>query len=118
MDLRNFGIPFENKFLEFSKDEIRKITNTFHSWRKPCEESDYKDVPEFCRSVKKAEIVAKNYSLAPSSYIVFEDKDQMVDFSVNIKLIAKELQVLLEEEKKSNAGLCNVLREFGYELDL
>lgn len=33
MDLRELGIPFEKKFVQFSEDDINKISNTYHIWQ-------------------------------------------------------------------------------------
>lgn len=116
IDLRSFGQPFENKFIQFSNKEITQISTIFHSWR--INASSYKDIPELCRSVNKEEIASKNFSLAPSSYIKFEDKDQQADFNKQIKLIKADLELLLAEEKKSNASLHKFFKDFGYEFNL
>lgn len=118
MDLRNLGVPFEKKFLQFSVDETSLITNTFHAWRAKEKQQNYKDIPEFCRAVKYEELVNKGYSLAPSSYIEFIDRDLQVDFDKNIKKIKDELEVLLSDEKKSNVNLFKVFKDFGHEFDL
>lgn len=116
MDLRNFGIPFEKKYLQFSADEIKKISNTYHSWQ--LNNGDYSDIPEFCKSVTEDQIKQKKFSLAPSSYVEFVDKDQQVNVPAYMSSIKEDLEILLKEEKKSNSGLFSVFKEFGYELDV
>jgi type I restriction enzyme M protein len=64
MDLREIGIPFEKKFTQFSDENIKQITETYHNWQ--IENSNYKDIPEYCYSAKKEEIAKKDYSLVPS----------------------------------------------------
>jgi type I restriction enzyme M protein len=64
MDLRQIGIPFEKKFVQFSEENIFNITSTFHNWQQ--KNSNYENVPEFCHSASIEEVRLKDYSLMPS----------------------------------------------------
>jgi type I restriction enzyme M protein len=33
MDLRQLGEPFEKKYTQFSDDDIKKVTSTYHQWQ-------------------------------------------------------------------------------------
>jgi len=114
MDLREIGIPFEKKFTQFSPDNIIKITDAFHNWR--LKDKNYTDEPEFCYSAKKEEIAKKDFSLVPSKYIEFVNRDENIDFDDKMKALQTEFKELLAEEEKSKKDLLNVFKELGYEL--
>ena len=57
MDLRQWGEPYEKKFIQFSADDIAQIARTYHNWQRG---GDYHDAPEFCHSATNAEIKQKN----------------------------------------------------------
>lgn len=116
MDLREIGIPFEKKFIQFSSDNISKITDTFHNWQ--LKDNDYKDEPEFCYSAKKEEVIKKDYSLVPSKYIEFVNRDENIDFDDKMKSLQTEFSELLKDEEKSKQDLLNVFKELGYEVEL
>jgi len=114
IDLRETGVPFEKKFTQFSPDNISKITSTFHNWR--LKDNDYKDEPEFCYAAKKEEIAKKDFSLVPSKYIEFVNRDENIDFDTKMKTLQTEFAELLKEEEQSKKDLLNVFKELGYEL--
>ena len=75
MDLRQIGIPFEKKYTQFSDDDIKQITSTYHNWQQTDYKKTYKDTPEFCYSAHFDEIEKKDFSLVPSKYIEFINRD-------------------------------------------
>jgi len=116
MDLREMGIPLEKKYVQFSEDEIRKISETYHLWQKVNEE--YKDIPEYSYSANLDEIRKKDYSLVPSKYIEFVNRDENIDFDEKMKNLKQEFVELLKEEEASKDDLLNVFKELGYEIKL
>jgi len=112
MDLRQRGVPFEKKYTQFSDEAIEDITNTFHTWQQI--KSSYKDEAEFCYSAKIEEVRAKDYSLVPSKYIEFINRDENIDFDEKMKSLQQEFKILLEEEEKSKKDLLAVFEELGY----
>lgn len=116
MDLREIGVPFEKKFIQFSQENIHHIASTFHSWQ--CEDSGYENVAEYCYSASKEEIKAKDYSLVPSKYIEFVNRDEQVDFNQKMTSIQTEMRDLLKAEQKSKVELLSVFKELGYDIEL
>src|SRR5690554_6148924 len=114
MDLRQMGEPFEKKYTQFSNSHIEDIANTFHTWQ--TDDAAYKDVPEFCYAAKKEEIEKKDFSLVPSKYIEFVNRDENIDFDTKMKSLQTELKDLLEQEEQSKTDLQNVFKALGYEL--
>ena len=116
MDLRQIGEPFEKKFVQFSEQHIKEIANTYHGWQQ--EESGYKDIPEYCYSASFDEVVKKDFSLVPSKYIEFVNRDEKIDFDEKMQSLQTELADLLRAENQSKNDLLTVFRELGYEIKL
>ncbi len=115
-DLREIGSPFEKKFIQFLKDDINKVASTYHDWQQV--ESNYKDIPEFCYSAKIEEVRKKDYSLVPSKYIEFINRDENINFDEKMSELQKEFSKLLKAEEESKKDLLKVFKELGYELKI
>mgnify|MGYP003589336611 CR=1 FL=1 len=139
MDLRRWDENIEEIVIDKGKKKKKTILNetqideikkNYNNW-KSADESLYKDVPEFCRSVKllnndltedekKAEIPtieSKNFSLAPSKYIEFIDHDLEIDYEKEMARIQNEMREVLKVEKKSQAMLEDAFRGIGYGIE-
>lgn len=116
MDLREIGEPFEKKFIQFSEEHISKITNTYHDWQQV--NNNYEDVAEYCYSANVDEIIKRDYSLVPSKYIEFINRDENVDFNDKMEELRTEFTELLKSEEESRGELLNVFNELGYEIKL
>jgi len=118
MDLRQWGEPFEKKYIQFSDEDRAKITNTFHTWQEERAAEEYEDVPEYCYSASIDEVRAKDYSLVPSKYIAFVNRDENIDFDEKMSALKDEFAELLKVEAQSKAELLDVFKELGYAIDL
>ncbi|UOY08226.1 type I restriction-modification system subunit M [Muricauda sp. SCSIO 64092] len=119
LDLREIGEPFEKKFIQFSDGptgHVKQIADTYHSWQQ--KDFGYKDKPEFCYSATKQEIIDKDYSLVPSKYIEFVNRDENIDFDEKMVSLQSELKYLLKQEAASKQELLGVFKELGYEIEL
>lgn len=112
MDLREMGEPFEKKYIQFSEKDIEKIATTYHQWQT----QKIENVPEFFYSADKKEIEKKDYSLVPSKYIEFVNRDEQIDFDEKMKNLQSEIRELLQQETQSREELKHVFKELGYEL--
>jgi len=117
MDLRQWGEPFEKKYIQFSDQHRADITSTFHTWQETRAVEEYKDTPEYCYSASVDEISTKGYSLVPSQYIEFIDRDENVNFDEKMTELQAELGNLLKEEVAAKSDLLGVLKELGYEIN-
>ncbi|MEA1981728.1 MAG: N-6 DNA methylase, partial [candidate division Zixibacteria bacterium] len=116
MDLRRWGSEYEKKYVQLTEQDIEKVALNYHNWQQTDFETTYKDVPEFCKSAKFEDIEANNFSLVPSKYIEFVDKDSGIDFDTEMKRIQTDFKTLLQEEKDSQNQLINAFKTLGYEL--
>lgn len=116
LDLREKGIPFEKKYTQFSEENIIEITEAYHNWQTDL--TKYLDVPEFCYAASIDEIEAKDYSLVPSKYITFVNRDENIDFEDKMKVLQMEFSELLIAESQSKNDLLTVFKELGYAIEL
>ena len=125
IDLRKWGSPFEKKYIELTDlddeenpGDIQKVTKTYHDWESFANFNEYHDVPEYCASVTIERIREKNYSLVPSEYIEFVNKDENIDFDEKMKELQSELKELLIQDEISKKKLLEVLKGLGYEINI
>lgn len=136
MDLRRWGSEYEKKYVELTEDDIQQVALNYHNWQQatmindellmvnegkdinhlPLTTNHYKDVPEFCKSASFEDLEANDFSLVPSKYIEFVDKDSGIDFDTEMKRIRQDFKTLLKEEKESQEQLINAFKTLGYEL--
>jgi type I restriction enzyme M protein len=118
MDLRQMGSPYEKKYIELTDEDRAKVTTVYHNWQQEGYEETYENVPEFCYSASKEEVEEKGFTLVPSRYIEFVNRDENVDFDTKMKTLQSELKELLTAEEKSKEDLLSVFKELGYEIKL
>ena len=122
MDLRQIGEPFEKKFTQLSEQQILDIGKTFHTWQTVraslADALVYKDIPEYCYSASFDEVAKKDFSLVPSKYIEFVNRDENIDFDEKMQSLQAEFSDLLKAEAASKNDLLTVFKELGYEIKL
>lgn len=118
MDLRQMGSPYEKKYIELTEEDRAKITSVYHNWQQEGYEETYENIPEFCYSASFEEVAEKGFTLVPSRYIEFVNRDENIDFDTKMKTLQAELKELLVQEEKSKADLLAVFKELGYTIPL
>lgn len=113
MDLRQIGEPFEKKYIQLSKQDISRVAGTYHAWQRG---GDYSDIPEYCYSAGIDEIESKNWSLVPSKYIEFVNRDEEIDYDSKMRQLQSELREILAEEEKSKQELKDLFESLGYKI--
>lgn len=103
--------------IELTEDDRKKVADTYHAWQTQ-EWTEEDNISEYCYSAKLDEIAAKGFSLVPSKYIKFVNRDENIDYDTKMKQLQSELTELLREEEKSKADLLAVLKDFGHEIKL
>jgi type I restriction enzyme M protein len=119
IDARNLGYLINRRTKDFTDDDIAKITETYHAWRrnplpmgegrKPStfgrgqgEGVNYEDVPGFCKSVTLDEIREKDYVLTPGRYIGLPEGEDDFDFTERVGKLKTELEAQMKEEVRLN----------------
>ena len=78
--------------------------------------SDKKRTFSLKRSPSGEEIASKNYSLIPSRYIEFVDRDTEIDYATALQQSAGAISDLLRRQKDNAAKLENAFKLLGYEI--
>ena len=117
-DLRQLGTPTEldRKYVELNEEVRKRVADTYHAWQQEGYSDTYKDTPEFCQSVRLDEIVEKEFSLVPSKYIQFVNRDENIDFYKEMNNVATEISHIIEERKELDNSLCSLFAEYGITL--
>lgn len=139
IDLRQWNENIEEIVIDKGKkkkktvltdEQIAKVKETFNNWR-DVDCSHYHDIPEYCKSVKlyKADLSSEelksgvttieeqNYSLIPSKYIEFIDRDLEIDYVSEMSRIQTEMKEVLREEKNAQQILEAAFRGIGYGIE-
>ena len=116
VDLRQWGEPFEKKYIQFSTEQIGDIARNIHNWQREGFETNYQNIPEYCYSASLDEIERKGWSLVPSKYIEFKDRNEGVDFDARMRELQVEMRELLVQEEESKSALKELFDKLGYKL--
>ncbi len=125
VDLRTWSENIEEIVIDKGKkkkktvltdEQIATVKEIYNNWQSE-DRAKYSDVPELCRGTDLEEIREHNYSLAPSKYIEFVDRDLDIDYDKEMKRIQEEMKELIQREKESQKLLENAFRGIGYEID-
>ena len=111
MDLRKTGEKI-GKYVELRDIDIEKAVKTFYKWRT----GDYKNEVEYSRSVDIEEVNKNNYSLIPSRYIEFKDRDLEIDFQKAMPKLQNEISKNIKSQKKVISELSEAMKNIGYEI--
>lgn len=118
MDLRQVGIPFEKKYVQFSDEDISRITAIYRNWQQSDYEKTYRNIGELCYSATLEEVEKRDFSLVPSKYIEYTNRDEDINYEEKMIALQTDLTELLKAEEKSRVDLLRVFKEFGYEIKL
>lgn len=116
MDLRQKGKPFEKKYIQFGEEEITAIAANYHNWQQKNWKETYQDIPEYSYSATLEDIRKKDYSLVPSKYIEFVNRDESLDYNEQMQSLQADLKDLFEQESQLKEEVSNVFKTLGYEL--
>ena len=86
MDLRQMGSPYEKKYIELTEEDRAKVTGVYHAWQQEGYEETYQNVPEFCYSASFEEVAEKGFTLVPSRYIEFVNRDEVTNTVLGISI--------------------------------
>lgn len=116
MDLRQMGVPFEKKYVELDQTTRDKVVTTYHNWQQEGNKQTYKDTPEYCYSATREEVEQKGWSLVPSKYIEFRNRDEQIDFDTKMRQLQSEIRDLLKQEEDSTKKLKGLFEKLGYKI--
>ncbi len=132
IDARKLGRMVDRTHRELTDEDIARIANTYHAWRRAgrpsvaeggMPESDrsekdageYKDIPGFCKSATLEEIRKHGHVLTPGRYVGAEaQQDDGEPFEEKMKRLVAQLREQQAEAAKLDAAIAANLKELGY----
>ena len=121
MDLRTWTEnPAKNenkKKIRLTTEQIGRAAEIYHKWQSEGVDGNHYEAPELYRSVGIAEIERNGWSLVPSRYIGFIDRDLELDFPAEMRRIQQEMREITAQEKEAQKMLEEALRGIGYGID-
>jgi len=69
IDARKLGHMVDRTRREFSEEDVKNISATYHAWRGEEGAGDYEDIPGFCKSASLEEVREHNHVLTPGRYV-------------------------------------------------
>lgn len=78
--------------------------------------TSYQNIPEYCYSASIEEIRKKDYSLVPSKYIEFVNRDENLNYNEQMQVLQTELKDLFQQEAQLKKEVVSVFKSLGYEL--
>jgi type I restriction enzyme M protein len=109
IDARNEGVLINRRTKELREEDIQKIANTYHAWRKP--KSKYQDIKGFCNSASIERVKELDYVLTPGRYVGLPDEEDDFDFNERFTALKTEFEAQLKEEAKLNKAILENLKK-------
>ena len=123
MDLRSWtGDEWNNavknmqkKKFALTSEQISKATEIYRKWQEEGTDGKNYAEPELYKSVDFETIKANNFSLVPSRYIEFVDRDTNIDYDATLKETSKSVSELLKAHESNTAKIKAAFEGLGYD---
>ena len=107
----------QKKKVELKADQVQRARDIYFKWQAEGTDGANYAEPELYRSVGFDELEANGFSLVPSRYIEFVDRDSDIDYNKVLSDTATTVSDLLKRQKKNDETLRNALKQLGYECE-
>jgi type I restriction enzyme M protein len=114
IDARNMGALINRRTRELTNEDIRKIADTYHNWKK--NDGSYEDIPGFCKSATLDDVRKLDYVLTPGRYVGLPEEEDDFDFEERVKKLTAELKEQMEESVRLDKQIKENLKKVGIEL--
>ena len=115
IDASEQGCMVNRRNRAFKEDDIQKIANTYHEWKK--QDGEYEDVKGFCKSARLEEIQKHNYVLTPGRYVgIPDEEDDGVPFEEKMGALTAKLKEQMQEARQIDQDIKEQLAKIGFEL--
>lgn len=117
IDARNLGFMSTRTLKEFSEDDIKKVADTFHSWR-GTNEQEYADEIGFCKEAKLEEVRNNDYILTPGRFVgLAEQEDNGEPLEDKMTRLTGELSEQFGKSKELEEHIRRALGGLGMEFE-
>ncbi len=114
IDASEMGFLKDRVHREFTEEDISKIANTYHNWRKS---ENYEDEKWYSKSATLADIEKHGYVLTPGRYVGITDAiDDGIPFEDKMRDLTTKLSEQMKKEKELDEEIKRQLAKIGFEL--
>jgi type I restriction enzyme M protein len=114
IDASEMGYLKDRVHREFTPEDIKKIEDTYHNWRK---EENYGDIKGFCKSANIEDIEKHGFVLTPGRYVgITHQEDDGISYEEKIEELQATLKAQIEKEAELNEKIKVQLAKVGIEL--
>ncbi|WP_270313323.1 type I restriction-modification system subunit M [Vagococcus fluvialis] len=116
IDARNEGFMADRTTKEFSREDIKKIADTYHAW-KGTNDVSYEDVAGFCHSSTVEEVQKQEYILTPGRYVgLAEEEEDSEPFEEKMARLTSTLSEQFAKSHELEEAIRKALGGIGYEV--
>jgi type I restriction enzyme M protein len=121
IDARKLGVMADRTHKDLSEENLRTITDAYHSWRGENVEHDlfkdgYLDIAGFCKSTKIEEVQEHGFVLTPGRYVGSEEiEDDGISFNEKMQTLTDTLADQMAQSQKLDDEIRMQLARVGYE---
>lgn len=114
IDASEMGFMKDRVHRELSDEDIAKIADTYHHWRKG---AGYEDELGYAKSAQLPEVEAQGFVLTPGRYVgIPEAEDDGIPFEEKMKNLTTTLADQFAREQELNQEIKNQLSKLGFYL--
>ena len=107
----------QKKKVALKEDQVNRAKEIYFRWQQEGTDGSTYAEPEFYRSVGLSELAANEYSLVPSRYIEFVDRDQSIDYDKVLSETATAVSEMIDLQKQNQDALAKAFTALGYKPD-
>jgi type I restriction enzyme M protein len=107
----------QKKKVKLEASQVARATEIYFKWQQVGTDGTTFAQPELYRSVQLDELAANDYSLVPSRYIEFVDRDTNIDYDKVLSETATAVGEMIELQKQNQEALANAFTALGYALN-
>lgn len=107
----------QKKKVELKPDQIDRAKEIYFRWQQEDTDGQAYAEPELYRSVGFDEIAGNDFSLVPSRYIEFVDRDRAIDYDRVLSATATAVADMIARQKQNQEALAKAFAALGYALN-
>jgi type I restriction enzyme M protein len=116
IDASEMGFMKDRVHKEFTDEDIDKIAQTYHRWRK--EPDKYEDIKGFSKSAQMEEVEKQGFVLTPGRYVGIKDaEDDGIPFEEKMKKLTTTLKEQFAKEEEMNEEIKKQLKNIGFSIE-
>lgn len=118
VDLRTWNQNiYEKKFVQLVPEQINRLVEIYQRWQAVGTDGQNYSEPELYRSVSRDEIACNGWSLVPSRYIEFVDRDTNLDYDAILTEASSKVAELISRQQKNQEQLRAAFAALGYKTE-